>query len=305
MKLAGHTMGTPEYSVFEALRLFRKIGLDGAELIVQDGYGCALPERCSDSVLADIRYCARSLGLRVIALTPYYSKFNDLDEMVRQKEIDGILNVIRYAECLGAEYIRIYGGNFAQSDTDPDGRKRKYLVESMRYLGGEAKKSGVRLAIENHFNTMTVSAADTISIIREIDHDFVGILYDQANLVFTEQEPFETAIQLQKDKIFYTHVKSLSFKENRSAFISSDVSHPKEEERNVVSRIVGEGDMDWQAILTRLTSVGYDGWLSFEYERRWHPNDLPDASIGMRKSAENVRLYISKIHTSSKYTEKV
>lgn len=36
-KIAGHTMGTPEYTVAEALQLFHDIGLDGAEIVVQDG----------------------------------------------------------------------------------------------------------------------------------------------------------------------------------------------------------------------------------------------------------------------------
>ena len=38
MKIAGHTMGTPEYTVNEAIELFHRIGADGAEIVVQDGY---------------------------------------------------------------------------------------------------------------------------------------------------------------------------------------------------------------------------------------------------------------------------
>ena len=35
-----------------------------------------------------------------------------------------------------------------------------------------------------------------------------------------------------------------------------------------------------------MKEYGYNGWLSLEYERRWHPDDIPDASIGMKKSAD-------------------
>ena len=38
-----------------------------------------------------------------------------------------------------------------------------------------------------------------------------------------------------------------------------------------------------------LSDSGYDGWLSLEYERRWYPEQLPDAAIGMKKSAEYLR----------------
>ncbi|MCD8121751.1 MAG: sugar phosphate isomerase/epimerase [Clostridiales bacterium] len=288
-QIAGHTMGTPEYTVLEALQLFHDIGLNGAEIVVQDDYRSGIPTQCSKEQLDEIKDKAEQLNLRIIALTPYNSRFNDLDETVRRKEEEELSRCIEYASYLRAEYIRIYGGNFAAGDTDPDGKKWKNLVASMRKLGDEAQKHNVKLVIENHFNTMTVSAKDSIALSRKIHHPAVGILYDQANLTFTGQEDYQTAIRLQMEKVYYMHVKDLRFKENNTGFVSSDVSHPKEEERNVVTRIVGEGELDWPGILNMVRENGYDGWLSLEYERRWHPNDIPDASIGMKQSAEYLR----------------
>ena len=54
-------------------------------------------------------------------------------------------------------------------------------------------------------------------------------------------------------------------------------------------RIVGEGVIAWPEILKLVKQHGYDGWLSMEYERRWHPDDIPDASIGMKKGAEYIK----------------
>lgn len=288
-QIAGHTMGTPEYTVREALELFREIGLDGAEIVVQDGYRCAIPQQAGRQVLAEIRNTADRLGLKIVALTPYYSRFNDLDAGVREAEIQGIRRVIEYAGVLGAKYIRIYAGNYAQTDTDPDGKKRSCLVDSMRRLGDDAQQAGVTLVMENHFNTMTVSAADSISVAREIGHPAVGILYDQANLTFTGKEAWEEALALQFSKVCYTHVKDLVFRGGNTGFTSSDVSHPKEEERNVITKIVGEGVIPWPAILQAMKDRGYTGWLSLEYERRWHPQDIPDACIGMKRSAAYLR----------------
>lgn len=282
-------MGTPEYTVEEALALFRDIGLDGAELVVQDGYRCAIPQQADWNELEKIRNTADRLGLKIIALTPYCSRFNDLDAGVREAEIQGIHSVIEYAGVLGAKYIRIYAGNYAQTDTDPEGKKRAHLVDSMRRLGDKAQQAGVTLVMENHFNTMTVSAADSISAAREINHPAVGILYDQANLTFTGMESWEEALELQFSAIRYTHVKDLVFRGEHTGFTSSDVSHPREEERNVTTKIVGEGIIPWPAILQAMKDRGYDGWLSLEYERRWHPQDIPDACIGMKRSAAYLR----------------
>ena len=287
--IAGHTMGTPEYTVLESLELFHKIGLDGAEIVVQDNYRSGIPTHCSETELKQIKDKADALGLRIIALTPYNSRFNDLDPAVQRAEEEEIRRCIDFAAFLGAEYIRIYGGNYAASDTDPDGKKWEALAQSMYRLGDEAQRKGVKLVIENHFNTMTVSAKQSIELSKKINHPAVGILYDQANLTFTGNEDYREAIALQQDKVYHMHVKDLQFKSGDHAFVSSDVSHPKEEERNVITRIVGEGELDWPGILRMVKERGYQGWLSLEYERRWHPDDIPDASIGMKKSAEYLR----------------
>lgn len=295
MKIAGHTMGTPEYTLDDAIRLFKGIGLDGVEIIVQNGYRCGIDEDTSEERLMEIKKLVEELGMEVSCLTPYFSFFNSLDENKRGKEIDGIKKVINYASFLGAKFIRIYGGNFSGNETDTTGEKRARLVESMRILGKIAEANGVKLVIENHFNTMTVSAADSISISKEINCSSVGILYDQANLTFTNNEDYKEALDLQMSKVYYIHVKDLLFKGEDHSFKSDEVSHPKESDRNVVTRIVGEGCLPWQEILKRLKDEGYDGWLSLEYERRWHPDDIPDACIGMKASTDYVRTCLNNI----------
>ena len=117
-KIAGHTMGTPEYTVCEAIELMQKIGADGIEIVVQDDYRSGLPCDYDEKALAEVKQCAERNGIRIICLTPYNSYFNSLDETVRQSEIAAIKKVIGYCDYLGAKYIRIYGGNLAADDTE-------------------------------------------------------------------------------------------------------------------------------------------------------------------------------------------
>lgn len=235
--------------------------------------------------------CARANDIEIIALTPYNSRFNSLDEEVRLSEIKAIEKVIDYCEFFGAKYIRIYGGNIAPGEeNDHWDEKHAKLVESMRTLGDAATAKGVTLVIENHFNTMTMSAKQTADTIREIGHPNVKILYDQANLTFTGNEDWPEAVRIQKGLVGHMHVKDLVFKGQNRAFIGNDdVSHPDEDSRNVITRIVGEGIIEWPAILRQMKADGYEGWLSLEYERRWHPDDIPDASVGMKQSADYLK----------------
>ena len=288
MKIAGHTMGTPEYTVTEAIKLFHDIGIDGAEIVVQDGYRSGISCACTKDELDAVKKAAEEYNIEICCLTPYNSYFNDLNDELRNAEIEGLSRVIDACEYLGAHYIRIYGGNLQAGDTSNLAERRARLVDAMRYLGDKAAEKDVTLVIENHFNTMCVSAKDSYSVVKEINHPNVKILYDQANLSFTEQEGYEEAIAIQQDYVAYMHVKDLVFKEG-VAFTSDEVSHPEESKRNVYTRIVGEGVIAWPEILKLVKQHGYDGWLSMEYERRWHPDDIPDASIGMKKGAEYIK----------------
>ncbi|EEQ60663.1 AP endonuclease, family 2 [Clostridiales bacterium 1_7_47FAA] len=287
--IAGHTMGTPEYTVEEAMELFAGIGLDGIEIVVQDDYRCGIPNHVDEVYLQKIKDAAKHSNIRIICLTPYYCRFNDLDDAVRESDIEGVKKVIDYAVFLGAEYVRIYGGSFAQEEQDGDGGKERRLVEAMRILGDVAAAKNITLVLEDHFNTMTVTARRAAEIVGRINHPNVGILYDQVNLAFVGGEEYEEAIELQKDYIRYVHVKDLIFKGDTREFKASSVSHVNEDERIVSSRVVGEGIMDWKAIVEKLRKSGYEGWYSLEYERRWHPQDLPIADVGMKNSAEHLR----------------
>lgn len=288
MKIAGHTMGTPEYSLTEAIKLFHDIGIDGAEIVVQDGYKSGLSRALTKEELDEVKETAAKYGIEIAALTPYNSYFNDLDDAKRHQEIEDIEKVIDACQYLGAHYIRIYGGNLQAGDTDHLPERRQRLIEAMRILGDKAKEKDVTLVIENHFNTMCVSARESADMIEAINHPNVRILYDQANLSFTGKEDWKEAVAIQQQYVSYMHVKDLVFKEGVE-FSSDEVSHPDESKRNVYTRIVGEGVVPWPEILKSVKEHGYDGWLSMEYERRWHPDDIPDASIGMKKGAEYLR----------------
>ncbi len=297
MKIAGHTMGTPEYSLFEAMDLFAEIGLAGIEIIIQtDGYKCAIPLDADMEYVKEVRAKADAAGLKVSGVTPYMNLYNSLNEAEREQSEQELKRVIDMAVILGAKNVRIYGGKLVDGETDPDGKKLNQLVKTMRECGDYGKPHGIRLVLENHFGTMTTTAARTAEIIKEIDHPNVGILYDQANIAFFPAEEYPEAIALQKDKIYYVHCKDLVYRggvARKPKFTM--VSHVNEEDRTVYSRVPGDGILDWPGILKTLKESGYDGWVSMEYERRWQPQDLPDAKEGMKRGGDYIRRILESL----------
>ena len=295
MKLSGHTLGTPNLSIEQSLRLFHAANMDAAEIIWQNDYSAAIPENASESDIAQVRRLAQELGLQIACLTPYMTGINSLDRDERECNIERFVRCIRTAEQLDCHRIRVYAGSYLEGEANVRAAKWVCLVESLEQLGPIAQQAGVILCVENHFNTMTVTAADTATLMQAVNCPGVGILYDQANLTFTHSEPFLAAIDLQKAWIRHVHVKDLVFTDPDKRFSASVVATVKPEERAVRSRVTGEGILDWLAILRGLETIGYDDYLSFEYEYRWHPQDLPDPAIGFRQSAQVVRAMLAKL----------
>ena len=268
MRLAGHTLGTPEQTVPEALALFAAAGLDAAEVIYQDDYRSGLPLR--DRRAAELaRGRPRSWGPDRRAGPVHHG-----DQRARRGTwriaVDEFRGAIGIAQVVGADRLRVYAGSWhpASRTTPPIGTG---WSDALRALAPEARDAGVRLCVENHFGTMTQSAAETARLVREVDHAAVRVLYDQANLTFTHDEPYEEALRIQGDLVGHVHVKDLVF---------TDPDAPFQAVRDRAGRGVGAR----RAVARRRRrhpalgrhprfprALGYDDVLTLEYEYRWHP----------------------------------
>lgn len=288
--LLGHTLGTPDLTPTAALDLFAASGLDGAEIIWLDDYKGAIPESDDGGVAAEVKARAERLGLVIGCLTPYVTELNSLDDDIRRREIGRLEQAIRTARSLDCSRIRTYGGKRLGDEPEADVPElRDRLVDSLRRLGPVAEDHGVVLCVENHFGTVTVSAADTVAIVEAVDSPGVGILYDQANLTFTHREDYEEAITLQAPWIRHVHVKDLEFIHPDRILKTAQVASIDKSERIHASRMIGDGVLDWRAIIGALTAIGYDGTYSLEYEYRWNPEDLPEPAVGFPESARRLR----------------
>ena len=296
MIIAGHTLGTPNHTLAEALLLFRTAGLDAAEVIYQDDYSAAISPSSPRSA-QQAAAVATAEGVPIIGLTPYTTSINSVDSANWQQGIDEFRACLEAAHTVGASRVRVYAGAWHPGDTD-HARHWDQLKSALTVLAPEAADAGVVLCVENHFGTMTQTAAETARLVREVGSPSVRVLYDQANLTFTHDETWEEAFAVQGDLVGHVHVKDLVFKDPNAPFRASDTARVKAEERAVSSRIVGSGIIPWPDILEELLRRGYDDVLSLEYEYRWHPQDLPDPAIGFKTSALVLRKMLASVQTS-------
>ena len=82
MKFVGHTMGTPNLTVAEAIKLYQTIGLDGIEIVAQEGGAFSIDDSADkiETILSE----AKKLPDGVVTLTPYYWDINNIDPKIAE-----------------------------------------------------------------------------------------------------------------------------------------------------------------------------------------------------------------------------
>lgn len=266
MKFVGHTMGTPNATVAEAIKLYGDAGLDAMEIVAQDGtkFWIDAPE----SVIKEVMAAAEAAKLDgklpdgILTLTPYFWHINNSDPQVRREHIEGLKRAILLAKKMGASFVRSYGGTDNAGGTMEENWNR--AVEALKEVAPLAEENGIVVVIENHPGTMIRTGEATRKMVDEVGSAYVQALYDPANVMHDTDEPWEHTYEVQRGTIAYVHVKDYYMEgETRKACP------------------VGKGIVPWDKIMAKLQEDGYDGYCSFEYEKKWYPDQLDDAEIGV------------------------
>ncbi|MDX9981834.1 MAG: sugar phosphate isomerase/epimerase family protein [Lentisphaeria bacterium] len=268
MELIGHTMATPGRTARQAIALFAELGLAGAELVCRDGM--ALPPDTSLDEARRLGDYARALGCPVRTVTPYAWEINSADPQLARAHRDLLRHACDLAAALGARYVRAYGGK-------PSGESGAWerTVAALRESAAHAAERNLVILVENHPGTLTRTGNETRRLLDEAAHPSLRALYDPANVLDDTDESWETTLDRQRGTIACVHVKDFLYHDGKRR-----------------ACCVGDGIVPWREILPRLKADGWDGPLSFEYEKMWYPDQLPDPEIGLPRSADFVRQFL-------------
>lgn len=173
--------------------------------------------------------------------------FPERDERLRMIE-EGVRMAELAAE-LGAPGIRVFG------DKIPPGMERDstrgWIAEGIRELSERTLRSGIEVWLETHGDFAT--SAETISIL-EMSGREAGVIWDPANALLDGGESPGDALPVLERKLRHVHLKD---------FVRDGPKwHPE---------LTGEGDFPLHEVIAALQAANYDRFVSFEWEKRWHP----------------------------------
>lgn len=208
--------------------------------------------------LAATRQSLSDHGL-VISCVDTSCRFHSPDAQERARWLEEGERMADLAGALNAPGIRVFGETI-QVGADR-ASTRHWIADSIRTLAERIAAIGIEVWLETHGDFASASA--TAEILSEAGSSQVGAVWDPANcFVESGEQPQEGASQLGA-RIRHVHIKDLC--QNSGAWKPV---------------LTGNGDLPLLEIRSALRQLNYDRFVSFEWEKKWHP-DIEDAHIAL------------------------
>jgi len=155
---------------------------------------------------------------------------------------------------LGASSIRVFGDRIQPGCSRS--QTATWIAESVIQLAERLRPERIQVWLETHGDF--ACATDVSEILAQIDEAAVGVIWDPANAF---AQTGETPL-LQDGMI--TSIRHVHLKDLRRTPGGSLQYVP-----------TGEGEFPFETIVDSLARIDYDGFVSFEWERHWHPELAP------------------------------
>lgn len=191
------------------------------------------------------------------------NNFVRLHKEERLQEINKVMEGIYVAKQLGSNIVRVFCGN--QHEAIPNNEAQTYIVESLKKCAEIAEREQVVLAIENH-GLLAGRSEQVLEMIQLVNSSFVQATFDTGNFLLVHEDP-QAALEVLKDQITHVH-----FKDFRKKQVGEPLrSFQSTKGEGFIGVIPGDGLVELETIIKQLARIGYDGWLSIEYEGGFGP----------------------------------
>ena len=268
MKLAFSTLGCPEWELDQIAATARQLGYDGVELRAVGGSLNLLdrPEFTREKV-KDARRLFAGSDLEICCVDTSCA-FHSPSRAERCAQVELALMHGELAAELGAQSIRVFPDKIQEGATRDE--TRDYICESLREVA-ERMPDEVCLALETHGDFARTE--ETVEIVELVNHPQVKLIWDVANSV-AAGDSIARAGQTVRQFLSHIHLRD---------------ARPVATSEHWLPVLAGAGEVSFAETLAVIDELNYDGYVSFEWEKYWHPEieepevALPDFIKAIRK----------------------
>ncbi len=257
MKISFSTLACPGWSMPQIIKIAADTGYDGIELRFVEGQDSLWKLAAfSGTGLAETKRALSGSGL-AISCVDTSCRFHFPDATERARWVEEGERMAALASDLGAPGIRVFG------DTIQPGANRastrSWIAEGIRHLSERSARVEVWLESHGDFS----SAEETAAILDEAIAKNTGVLWDPVNSYVEDGKRPQDQARVLGGRVRHVHVKDLRRDGERWRYV-----------------LTGEGEFPLAELKRALRDLHYDGFISFEWEKRWHPEiEEPEVAL--------------------------
>lgn len=257
MKTSFSTLGCPDWSLEQIVKNARECKYNGVELRTHNDGNHFNPNAPADEARR-VGEMFRSQGVPVISILGYtHYAYTKREEVEKNQALTRTL--IAHAEAMGAPYVRVFAGRIPVDSNFK--AMLKTVGNALKPLALEAADHGVTLALETHDDWCAGKAV--MALMDIVGTEGFGLVYDIFNSFHAGTETWDQTYAQVKDHICYCHLKDgYQGLDGNNKYV-----------------MVGAGDLPIAEILARFKADGFDGYFSFEWEKKWHPELEPPERV--------------------------
>lgn len=243
MKVSFSTLGCPSWSWKEIYAAAKDFGFDGIEVrgVKNQIYAPKVPE------FADPKKAVgelRAIGLEI----PLFTSGAVVSD---QKNIAQVMaeamDYIVLAERASVPYVRVLTDRNPAPEQDVDS---EFAAEHMQILCEFAALHGITILTET--NGILGDSENMLDFLDRVDSDNLAVLWDVHHTVRYFGEKPENTVKALGKHIRHVHLKDSKLIDGRTEY-----------------QMTGYGDIPLQEAIDALKAIGYEGWLSLEWVKRW------------------------------------
>jgi len=234
MNLCFSTLGCPDWDISQVAEKAMEYGFHGVELRIHG-------DRHVDPALSQeerkhIREMFASKGVEIPILSGY-THFAGDDPVKLQANADMLVKNARLAADLGAKYLRTFLGMEAFTTLG---------AEYMRNACNKAAELGITVLIEIH--GAPKNGADAMALLNKVQSKGLAILWDVHHSI-AGGETLEETWKIAGEYVRHVHLKDADAADKPC--------------------LTGQGVFPVAEAVGLLSDNGYDGFISFEWEKTW------------------------------------
>jgi sugar phosphate isomerase/epimerase len=266
VKIAYSTLACPQWSVEEAVTAAVRYGYDAIEWRLADGE--LIGPETSESMRHRLRDVPIANGIAIACLDTS-CRVVQASPKERTETIETAQRMIDLAAYLNAPFVRVFGGSL------PDGTTHAAMIaptaEVLQSIGTYATERNIIVTLETHDSWS--DSANVLALIQEVALPSVKVLWDIHHTYRSGETPTQSVSTL-GSAIAYMHVK--------------DGRPPLNAAETWELCLLDEGIVPLREAYAALKKNGYDGFISLEWEKKWHP-EIAEPEIALPQAVPLLR----------------